>query len=73
MKSLILAMVLSLVATQAMAQRDCEELKKEISVKLEVKGVKNFTLEVVPADKVTDQKVVGTCEAGGKKIIYKRD
>ncbi len=72
MKKVILALGLALVATSAMAQKDCELLKSEIDVKLKVKGVKNFTLEVVPADKVKDEKVVGTCEAGSKKIVYKR-
>jgi hypothetical protein len=27
---------------------------------------------VVPATEVKDQKVVGSCEGGGKKIVYTR-
>jgi hypothetical protein len=73
MKSVILAIGLSLVATSALAQKSCEELKSEISAKLEAKGVKGFSLEIVAADTATDKKVVGTCDAGGKKITYKRD
>lgn len=56
-----------------MAQKDCEELKSEISAKLNAKGVMNFTLEIIPAAQATDAKVVGTCEAGSKKITYKRN
>jgi len=72
MKNLILAVGLSLVATSALAQKDCIELKGEIAAKLEAKGVKNFTLEIIPADKVKDEKVVGSCDAGTMKITYKR-
>lgn len=73
MKNLILAVTLSLVATSALAQKDCEELKGEIAVKLEAKGVKNFTLEIVPTDQVKDEKVVGSCAGGINKITYKRE
>jgi hypothetical protein len=59
---------------QAPAQvaKPCEELKDEISKKLDAKGVKGYTLEVVAKDKDKDAegKVVGTCEGGTKKIIY---
>jgi hypothetical protein len=72
MKSLILAIGLSLVATSAFAQKDCEELKGELTAKFQAKGVKNFTLEIVPAGQVKDEKVIGSCDGGTKKITYKR-
>ena len=72
MKCLILAIGLSLVATTALAQKDCEELKSEISVKLQAKSVNKFTLEVVSNEKVKDEKVVGSCDGGSKKINYKK-
>lgn len=72
MKCLILAIGLSLVATTAFAQKDCEELKNEISAKLQAKSVNKFTLEVVSNEKVKDEKVVGSCDGGSKKIIYKK-
>jgi hypothetical protein len=52
--------------------KSCENLKAEIDGKLKAKGVKAFTLEVVPAADVKTEKVVGSCEAGAKKITYKR-
>ena len=52
--------------------KPCEELKQEIEAKLKAKGVKGYTLEIVQADQVKDQKVVGSCEAGKKKIVYAR-
>lgn len=73
MKSLIFAAGLFLVATPALAQKDCEELKSELAAKLQEKGVKNFTLTIVENEKVTDEKVVGSCEGGTKKITYKRE
>lgn len=73
MKSLILAISLLLVATSALAQKDCEELKGEIEARLQAKGVKNFTLTIVANENVKDEKVVGSCEGGTKKITYKRE
>lgn len=52
----------------------CEDVKSQIAQKLDAKGVKFYTLEVVAKDQDVDadSKVVGTCEAGAKKIVYKR-
>ena len=55
------------------AKKGCEELKGEIAAKLDSKGVKNYSLEIVASDSVKDEKVVGTCEAGSKSIVYKRN
>ena len=54
------------------AAKPCEELKDEISKKLDAKGVKGFTLEIVAKDKDAEGKSVGTCEGGTKKIIYSK-
>ena len=57
----------------AQGAKPCEELKTEIAAKLDAKGVKGYTLEIVAKDAdAGDAKVVGTCEAGSKKILYKR-
>jgi hypothetical protein len=64
--------VLLLGPVVALAAKPCEQLKSEIAAKLDAQGVKNYTLDVVPADQVADQKVVGSCEGGTKKIVYKR-
>ncbi len=53
--------------------KPCEELKGEIASHLDAKGVKSYTLEIVPKDdKDTPGKVVGSCEGGTKKIMYQR-
>lgn len=72
MKKIIAVLSLSLAAVPAFAQKACEELKAEISAKLEAKGVKDFQLEIVATEEVKDQKVVGSCEGGKKKITYKK-
>jgi hypothetical protein len=50
----------------------CEALKAKIVKKLEGKGVKNYELTIVDKNTETKNRVVGTCEAGSKKIIYER-
>lgn len=73
MKGLLFVLLSFLVVTQAQAAKPCEELKGEIAAKLDAKGVKNYTLEIVPADETTaDKRIVGTCEGGTKKITYIR-
>lgn len=60
------------VAAAAAAGTSCEEVKASIDAKLKAKGVKTFTLDIVANADVKDAKVVGSCEAGSKKITYKR-
>lgn len=68
------AAVLAIPAcSRAQGAKACEELKTEIAAKLDAKGVKGYTLDIVAKD--ADEggaKAVGTCEAGSKKILYKR-
>lgn len=72
MSKLITALVLSLSLVPAWAQKSCEELKTEIAAKLEAKGVKGAQLDIVASEEVKDQKVVGSCEGGKKKLTYKK-
>lgn len=72
MNKLITALVLSLSLVPVWAQKSCDELKTEVAAKLEAKGVKGAQLEVVATEEVKDQKVVGSCEGGKKKLTYKK-
>jgi len=57
----------------AAAGKACEELKMEIATKIEANGVKDYELTIVKNEDVKpEDKVVGSCEGGTKKIIYKR-
>jgi hypothetical protein len=74
MKLIAAALVTGLVVSgPALAQKkDCGELKGEIEAKIKKNGVDKFTLDVLEADQQSDGKVVGTCDGGSKKIVYKR-
>lgn len=68
-----LALLLAFAVTPALAQRkDCNDLKAEIDAKITKNGVKVFTTTVVDKDAAEDGKVVGSCDGGAKKIVYKR-
>jgi Fe2+ transport system protein B len=72
MKRFAVVLGLSVVMVPAFAQKPCEELKSEIAANLDKKGVKKYQLEIVVATDVKDQKVVGSCERGKKKITYRK-
>jgi hypothetical protein len=73
MKKMIAFLALSFVVAPAFAAKNCEELKSEIAAKIDAKGVTGYTLEIIATEEVKDQKVIGSCEAGTKKIIYRKD
>jgi Protein of unknown function (DUF1161) len=73
MKKLILAVgLLSIAGTALAAGKSCDDLKSEIDAKIKAKGAASYTLEVVAKGSSADGKVVGTCDAGAKEIVYKR-
>jgi hypothetical protein len=73
MRKTTLCLLLAIAASPALAQRkDCAELKAEIDTKISNNGVKTFTTTIVEKDAEADGKVVGTCDGGTKKIVYKR-
>jgi hypothetical protein len=53
-------------------RKDCNELKSEIEAKIKKNGVESFTLDIVDKDAQAEGKVVGSCDGGTKKIVYKR-
>ena len=76
MKHIVLCLILVAVfcSTSAFAEiKSCEELKGEIEAKLKAKGVEGYTLEIIPTDQAKDQKIIGSCEGGSKKISYSRN
>jgi hypothetical protein len=73
MSRLLLAVMLAFTLLPAQAQKkSCDELKAEIEAKVKAKGVKAFSVDIVAAADVKDAKIVGSCEGGAKKIVYKR-
>src|SRR5215475_5451186 len=73
MKRTIWILVLvSTVRTACLQKKSCEDLKSEISAKLDAKGVKNYELKIVAAEDVKSETVVGSCDGGTKRIAYTR-
>ena len=72
MKKLVMVAVLLMIASPVFAKKSCEEMKSEVDAKIQAKGVKSYSLEIVPNEDVKDRKVVGSCDGGTKKIIYTR-
>ncbi|WP_394780919.1 DUF1161 domain-containing protein [Undibacterium sp.] len=73
MKHLLLTAGLMLATAQTLAAAlPCADLQTKIETKLAGKGVKNYTLQIVSKDTETTNRVVGSCDADKKKIIYKR-
>jgi hypothetical protein len=74
MVKIIIAVVAAFaLSSPAFAQKkSCDELKGEIEAKIKKNGVDKFSLDVVEKDAQAEGKVVGTCDGGAKKIVYKR-
>jgi hypothetical protein len=74
LQPLCAAAVLAVLAAPVSAAqgKPCEELRSEIDAKIRQNGVTQFTLTIVDKTAPDDGKVVGTCEGGSKKILYKR-
>lgn len=77
MKRIGLAILCSALATSAFAvPKKCEELRKEIEVKIQAKAVPTYTLEIITAEEAKQHDsamIVGTCENGTKRIIYQKN
>lgn len=58
--------------TAPAARKSCDDLKAEITKKLDAKGVTSYTLDVLDKGKEGDGKVVGGCDGGTKSIVYSR-
>ncbi len=73
---IVFAMLLCAVNGQAVGKTNgktsCESVVAQIETKLASKGVTKYTLLIIPKEEATDSRVVGTCDGGTKKIIYKR-
>lgn len=61
-----------LSASAQTAIKTCDDVKAEITKKLEAKGVTNYTLTVVDKGKEAGGTVVGHCGGGTKSIVYEK-
>jgi hypothetical protein len=76
MKPLVTIAVLLFASVSVCGQgpKPCEELKAEIAKKIEAHNVKFYSLEIVPSEKAkeVEGRVVGSCQGGTKKIVYRK-
>lgn len=72
MRTLLIALSIMVVASPVYAAKSCDDLKAEIEAKIQGHGVKSYTLEIVDTNQVKDQKVLGSCAGGAKKVVYKK-
>jgi hypothetical protein len=71
MPRLFLAFIaLSFASSASGASSNCDAVLAQIDAKVRAAGVSRFTLTTVDADAPVNDKVVGTCDLGTKKIIY---
>jgi len=69
----VLLFACAYATAQEPARKPCEDLKADISKKLEAKGVTSYSLDVVDKGKESaGAKVVGNCDGGTKSIVYIR-
>ena len=61
------------LASAANGAENCEALRTQIETKIGAAGVTRFTVTTVDADAPVDGQVVGSCELGSKKIVYRRE
>ena len=72
-KIIIAVLAAFALSSPAFAQKkSCDELKGEIEAKIKKNGVDKFSLDIVEKDAQAEGKVVGTCDGGAKKIVYKK-
>ena len=63
-----------LLAAGAQAQTPCDQLKAVLAARIDAAGARGYSLEAVPAGTPVPPgaKVIGTCEGGASKILYRR-
>jgi Protein of unknown function (DUF1161) len=69
-----LATLLTLAASLSAQASTCDDFKAKLAARIESSGVRGYSLETVPARTAVPSgaKVIGTCETGAKKILYRR-
>lgn len=70
----LLLLCLATLALPVAARKPCEELQGEIDAKIKANGVPVYTLAIIAAaeEANADGKIVGSCDGGEKRIVYKR-
>lgn len=72
--ALLPAASMCLAATAQAQTPACDSLKSTLAARIEATGVRGYSLEAVPGRTAVppDAKVIGTCEGGAYKMLYRR-
>ena len=71
----VLQVAAMFVADDVRAQSSaCEQLKSTLAARIDASGVRGYVLEPLPADEPLPPgaRVIGTCDAGRTKMLYRR-
>jgi Protein of unknown function (DUF1161) len=66
-KAIALAALLQALPSLAVT---CEDLRAQIESKIRSTGAAEFTVSIVDAGVSAPGKIVGSCDRGGKKLVY---
>ena len=69
----LIPLACALVAGAVHGAESCEALRAQIEAKIAAAGVARFTVTTIDAAAAADGQVVGSCELGSKKIVYRRE
>jgi hypothetical protein len=72
--TMLQAATMVLAASPQAQANACDQLKAVLAARIDVSGVRGYTMEAVPAGTPVppDAKAIGTCESGARKILYRR-
>ena len=70
LRQAMVATALALLGDACLAL-SCDELRAGVSVKIRAQGVQDFSVAIVDAGAAANGRVVGSCELGSKKLIYR--
>jgi hypothetical protein len=65
--------MLTAATADAAGRKACTELKQEIAARIDARGVKHYTLEIVDPAATGVARIVGSCDGGTQRIVYVRE
>jgi hypothetical protein len=73
MTKTVLFALASLLAGSAGAATNCDPLRDQIDAKISAAGVVRYSVTVVDSGDSVTGRIVGSCDLGKKKIVYRQE
>ena len=67
---IVVAVAAACAAQCFAAGKDCEQLRAEVMRRYEAGGIVSPEIQLLPSSAATSGKVVGSCDLGGRKLVY---